>query len=201
MNKDYFISLKDFIKKERETKNIYPPAGKIFTAFDYSFDNISIVILGQDCYHGKNQAHGLAFSCLSEIPPSLNNIYKELVSDLGINKPTHGDLTKWAEQGVFLLNTILTVEESKPLSHQNRGWENFTLEVLNQISDKQDIVFMLWGNNAKSYLDKIKNKNNLFLTSGHPSPLSYRYFAGNRHFSKTNEFLISKNKNPIDWSL
>ena len=203
--KDYFSKLKDIIDKEYDCKTIFPPKDMIFRALDLcDYDDVKVVILGQDPYHEVNQANGLAFSVTKEvkIPPSLVNIYKELKDDLGIEIANHGDLTKWAKQGVLLLNNVLTVEEGKANSHKGLGWETFTLNVIRYLNERdKPLVFILWGKNAiekKKYIDD----HHLVLTSVHPSPLSaYRGFFGSKPFSKTNEFLIANGIEPIDWRI
>ena len=198
----YYRVLDKFIKKEYQTKTIFPIKEEIFNAFEMcSFSNTKVIILGQDPYHNLNQAHGLAFSVLrgNKIPPSLRNIYYELESDLGIKPPSHGELTSWAEEGVLLLNAILTVEHNSPLSHKGQGWETFTDNIIRQLDiDNRPKVFVLWGNNAKAKKVLIKNKKHLILTSSHPSPLSARHsFFGSRVFSKINAFLRKTNQKEI----
>lgn len=204
-NKSYYRDLMDFIEKEELTHDILPPKGYRLSCFNLTpYKDVKVVILGQDPYHNYNQAHGLAFSVLNDkYPPSLKNIYKELVSDLGIKYPLTGDLSSWAKQGVFLLNTVLTVRAHEPLSHQKKGWEVFTLEAIKEINKKEDsVVFILWGNHAirfSKYIDDTKHK---IITSVHPSPLSARRgFFGSKPFSKTNEYLKSFGYDPIDWDL
>jgi uracil-DNA glycosylase len=204
--KEYFKKLKTFVNHAYQTKTIYPPINDVYNAFKWTpMDQVKVVILGQDPYHGEHQAHGLCFSVQkgNKIPPSLKNIFKELYDDLGIKPPTHGDLTAWAKQGVLLLNTILTVEEHKPLSHKNKGWEIFTNEVIKKLNrDNHPKVFLLWGNNAKSKASMIDNKHHLVLTASHPSPLGARYsFFGSKPFSKTNTFLRQHNIQEIDWRI
>ena len=205
-NKTYFKELKNFIENEYESKTIFPEKEDIFNAFKYClFSDVKLIIIGQDPYHNFNQSHGLAFSVLkgNKIPPSLRNIYKELNSDLGIDTPIHGELTSWAKQGVLLLNTILTVEAHKPLSHKNKGWEIFTDEVIKILNnDERPKVFVLWGNNAISKSKLIANKNHLIISSSHPSPLSARHsFFGSKVFSKTNDFLIRNGYDKIDFKV
>jgi len=203
--KDYMKDLDQFIEREKKLgKIIYPNKSNFFQAFSLSsLDKIKVVILGQDPYHGENQAHGLCFSVKEgvKIPPSLKNIFKELHSDLNIPIPESGNLNSWASQGVFLLNTTLSVESSRPGSHQNKGWEKFTdrvIEVLNQ--KKENLVFLLWGSFAQKKAIKLDNQKNLILKAPHPSPLSaYRGFLGCRHFSKTNDFLKRNNITEINW--
>lgn len=204
--KPYFIQLKYFLLEEKSKYAVFPPGDKIFNAFDLTpFDKVKVVILGQDPYHGRGQAHGLCFSVNPGIafPPSLVNIFKELKSDLGIMPPASGELSAWAKQGVLLLNTVLTVRESTPESHKNKGWEQFTDYVIKEISDKKEhVVFILWGNNAKAKTQIIDSSKHCILTAAHPSPLSAtRGFFGCSHFSKTNEYLKSKNIEPINWRL
>ena len=205
-NKDYFKSLIDFIKKEYKEKKIYPPQNEVFNAFRYTdFDNIKVVILGQDPYHGPNQAEGLSFSVSNEVlkPPSLKNIFKELESDLGILFPEHNSLKNWAKQGVLLLNAVLTVEEHKPTSHKDKGWEIFTDDVIKIINTKdQPVVFILWGAYARSKKSLITNPKHLIIESAHPSPFSARNgFFGSKPFSRTNEFLKKNNIEEIDWRI
>lgn len=205
MKKDYFIKLQSFVDKEYSTKTIYPPKEMIFNAFKYNdIDKIKVVIIGQDPYFNPNQAHGLCFSVQHGIPEpkSLINIYKELYNDLLINPPMDGNLEGWAEQGVFLLNTILTVEKGKPLSHKNKGWELFTNRVIEELNDDNNPkVFVLWGGEARKLKKIITNDQHLIIESSHPSPLScYNGFFGSKPFSKINKFLIEKNLTPIDWS-
>ena len=204
---DYFRSLVSYVNNERQIgKNIYPPREDVFNAFKLTeFEQIKVVILGQDPYHGKNQAHGLCFSVNKgiRIPPSLKNIYKELESDLNIHAPSHGYLQSWAEQGVFLLNTVLTVEAGKANSHRGKGWETFTDHVIKIISDHANhVVFLLWGSASQKKVSLINQQKHTILTSVHPSPLSaYRGFLGCKHFSKCNEALIQHQQTPIDWQL
>jgi len=207
--KDYMVVLYDFLIEKEENATIYPPKELIFNAFSYvPFEEVKIVIIGQDPYHGKGQSHGLAFSVLPgvPIPPSLRNIYRELSDDLNIDKPKNGCLEQVAKQGVLLLNTVLTVEEKKPGSHQNRGWELFTDRVVQLLLSRKDpLVFMLWGNPAKEKLSKvIENQKHphLILTASHPSFFSAnKGFFGCRHFSKANSFLEKNHKEPIDWEI
>jgi len=206
MRKSYFIELTSFIKAEREKSVIYPPVGKVFTAFDMTpLDEVSVVILGQDPYHGPGQAHGLAFSVLPKVnpPPSLRGIYKELRDDLGVKPVDHGYLMAWAKQGVFLLNTVLTVRQGEPGSHRKLGWETFTSRVIKVLAAREKrIVFLLWGNDAKSKAEMISTEHHVVLASSHPSPLgAYQGFYGCRHFSRTNQALLRKDLAPIDWQL
>lgn len=201
--KDYFKQLAHFVNEQYRTKVCYPPYQDIFNAFRFKdINEIKVVILGQDPYHEIHQAHGLCFSILdgNPLPKSLINIYKELYDDLKITRST-GNLTSWAKQGVFLLNTVLTVEEGKANSHKNHGWEIFTDRVIEELNkDSHPKVFVLWGNDAIKKISLITNPSHLVLTSAHPSPLScYRGFFGSRPFSKINDFLIKNNLTPIDW--
>lgn len=202
----YFSQIKQFLLSEKQAgKTIYPAGSLIFNAFNLTpIEKVKVVILGQDPYHNEGQAHGLCFSVADGVPPppSLENMFKELQNDLGIPPSRHGNLTAWANQGVFLLNAILTVEAHKPASHQKIGWQQFTDAVIQKISDQQEgIVFMLWGNFAKSKIPLIDASKHHILTAGHPSPLSARLFFGCRHFSKANELLEQQGKTPIDWYL
>lgn len=203
-NEPYFINLTDFVRKEYATKTIFPPAGKIFAAFNACpFDKVKVVILGQDPYHDYGQANGLCFSVSDGIPmpPSLINIFKEIRDDLGIEIPSSGNLERWAKQGVLLLNSTLTVEAHRAGSHQGKGWEEFTDEVIMRLAnDRQNLVFMLWGSYAIKKGAFIDRNKHLVLTSPHPSPLSaYRGFFGNKHFSRANEYLIAHGESPIQW--
>ncbi|MFY7672461.1 uracil-DNA glycosylase [Tenacibaculum sp. MEBiC06402] len=203
--KPYFKNLVEFVKDEYTKFTCYPKGSDIFAAFDYcSFDDVKVVIIGQDPYHGIGQANGLCFSVHDGIshPPSLINIFKEIETDLGIPYPESGDLSRWAKQGVLLLNATLTVRAHEAGSHQKKGWEQFTDAVIASISQqKEDVVFLLWGGYAKKKGAKIDKKKHHVLTSGHPSPLSANrgYWFGNKHFSQTNEFLTHKNLSVIDW--
>jgi uracil-DNA glycosylase len=204
--KDYYLKLRQFLKTEYRMKTIYPDMYRIFEALRLtSYQDTKVVILGQDPYHGPNQAHGLAFSVQEgvDIPPSLVNIYKELETDLECYIPNNGCLESWAKQGVLLLNTSLTVIAGQANSHRNAGWEEFTDQIIRLLNDKRTpVVFLLWGNNAKSKSAFITNKRHLVLTSVHPSPLSAsRGFFGCRHFSSTNEFLKGTGQKPIDWQI
>jgi len=203
-DKPYFAALVDFVKREYATKRIFPPAPLIFNAFDQCpLDEVKVVILGQDPYHGPGQAHGLCFSVNDgvEFPPSLINIFKEIERDLHIPVPSTGNLLRWAKQGVLLLNATLTVEAHRACSHQGKGWEVFTDAVIRVLSEKREnLVFMLWGSYAQQKGIQINHSKHLVLRSVHPSPLSaYRGFIGCGHFSEANEFLISKEKTPIQW--
>lgn len=203
---DYFGTLKEFLVDEKNKYTLYPPGNLIFNAFQRTpFDRVKVVILGQDPYHGKGQAHGLCFSVPQGIPkpPSLVNIFKELHSDLGIPIPEHGNLEKWADQGVLLINATLTVRDSQAGSHQKHGWETFTNRVIEVVSqEKSGVVFLLWGRFAQAKESLIDSGKHLILKSAHPSPLSaYNGFFGCRHFSKTNDYLKKQEKNGIDWTL
>lgn len=205
--KPYYKELYNFVVDEYNKEIIYPPADDIFNAFHFTpLSQVKVLILGQDPYHNINQAHGLSFSVLptqKEIPPSLQNIYKELSDDLGCYIPNNGYLKKWADQGVLLLNTVLTVRAHQANSHQNRGWEKFTDAVIEAVN-KQDrpIVYMLWGRPAQSKIAMLNNPKHLILKAPHPSPLSaYRGFFGCRHFSTANDFLSNNGVSPIDWQI
>lgn len=202
--KDYFKNLTTFVKQEYATHKIYPPPKQIFNAFDLcSFDKVKVVILGQDPYHGAGQAHGLCFSVPENIPvpPSLQNIYKEIKDDVGGEIPKHGNLENLAKQGVLLLNATLTVEAGKAASHQGMGWEEFTDSVIKKISDeKEHVVFLLWGNYARAKKELIDQTKHLVLEAAHPSPFSaYSGFFGCKHFSKTNEYLKKHGTEEIRW--
>jgi uracil-DNA glycosylase len=200
----YFIELTEFVRQEYSTKQIFPPGKLIFHAFDQStFEQTKVVILGQDPYHGPGQAHGLCFSVPDGVdqPPSLQNIFREISQDVGVPTPTSGNLDRWASQGVLLLNATLTVQANRAGSHQNHGWERFTDRVIRILADeKEHLVFMLWGSFAQKKGDFIDKNRHLVLTSPHPSPLSsYRGFFGNKHFSRTNSYLIQNGIEPIKW--
>ena len=203
--KSYFKDLVEFVKNEYSKNTCYPKGSDIFAAFDYcSFDDVKVVILGQDPYHGPNQANGLCFSVKDGIahPPSLINIFKEISTDLNKAYPKSGNLEMWAKQGVLLLNATLTVRAHEAGSHQKKGWETFTDEVIKQISNnKEHVIFLLWGGFAKKKAKLIDKKKHFILESGHPSPLSANrgYWFGNQHFSKTNEILLSKGFKAINW--
>lgn len=204
--KDYFKNIAMFINKEYREKTIFPPKSNILRAFKLTdYDNVKVVILGQDPYHGINEANGLAFSVSKgvRLPPSLQNVYKELYNDLGITVSTNGDLEKWAREGVLLLNSVFTVEKDKPASHKNIGWEQFSDEVIKKVNEKNTpVVFILWGNFAKSKAKYITNPIHLVITSPHPSPFSaYSGFFGSKPFSRTNEFLRKNNIKEIDWKI
>ena len=201
--KEYFRNLMDFVKKEYKTKTIYPKQSDVFNAFRYTdFNDVKVVILGQDPYHGESEAHGLSFSVLEgvQMPPSLRNIFKELYDDIGVKRNTT-DLTNWAKQGVLLLNSIMTVVKDKPLSHKDKGWEIFTDRIIELLGEREEpMVFILWGSFARSKKELIKNKKHLILESVHPSPLSAsRGFFGSKPFSKTNQFLEKNNIKKIEW--
>ncbi len=202
---DYKRKLFGWLDNEYKTKIIYPPKQLIFNALNLvPINNVKVVIIGQDPYHTKGQADGLAFSCHNGTPqPSLKNIFKEIADDLHIEMSGNTDLTAWAKQGVLLLNTSLTVVEHQPASHANELWHTFTTEVVKILNElNQPIVFMLWGSHAKSFLPLLNNPNHLILTSAHPSPFSaYNGFFGNHHFSKCNAFLVEHNLTPIDWRI
>jgi uracil-DNA glycosylase len=203
-DKPYFEQLTAFVRNEYSTKTIYPPGNLIFNAFDSCpFDNVKVVIIGQDPYHGPGQAHGLCFSVNDGVsfPPSLENIFKEIERDLGIPAPKTGNLSRWANQGVLLLNATLTVRANQAASHQGKGWETFTDAVIRILSEKcEHIVFMLWGNYAQQKGAVIDTKKHLVLKTVHPSPLSaYRGFIGCGHFSAGNKYLMDNGKKPINW--
>lgn len=206
-DKPYYRKLRAFLKSEYTQRTIFPPMNDIFNALRYtSYENTRVVILGQDPYHGYGQAHGLCFSVKTGIqpPPSLQNIYKEIESDTGVkNDMSYGELTSWAKQGVLMLNTVLTVREGCANSHKGMGWEIFTDRVISELNKKQTpVVFLLWGANARRKAEIINNPIHIKLCCAHPSPLSaYNGFFGCRHFSKTNEILISSGQTPIDWKL
>lgn len=202
--KPYFLGIKNFLLQEKAAGNVvYPQGSLIFNAFNLTpFNAVKVVILGQDPYHNEGQAHGVSFSVPNgvAIPPSLRNIYKELHADIGMPVPRIGNLEGWAKQGVFLLNAILTVRAGAAASHQKIGWENFTNAVISTLSEhRTGIVFLLWGNFAKSKQALIDTSKHYVLTAGHPSPLSERHFSGCRHFSKTNDLLLQQGLLPIEW--
>lgn len=202
--KPYYLNLRKFLVQEYKTKTIYPHMNNIFNALKYTdYKDVKVVILGQDPYHQPNQAHGLCFSVLKGVnpPPSLQNMYKEIHAEYGYPIPSHGELTYWAEQGVLMMNTVLTVRESQPNSHKGMGWEIFTDNVISLLNLRPEpMVFLLWGANARAKKKIITNPNHLVLESAHPSPLSaYNGFFGNGHFKKANEFLKSKGMAEIDW--
>ena len=202
--KPYFAQLTNFVRNEYKTKKIFPPGNMIFSAFDHCpFDKVKVVIIGQDPYHNDGQAHGLCFSVNTgvDFPPSLINIFKEIERDLGKPMPTSGNLERWADQGVLLLNATLTVQAHSAGSHQGRGWETFTDAVIRKVAqEKEHVVFMLWGNYAQQKGAVVDGQKHLVLKSVHPSPLSaYRGFIGCGHFSTANNYLISNGLNPINW--
>ena len=203
-NKDYFIKLTDFVRGEYLSgKTVFPEPKNIFNAFNLCpLNQVKVVIIGQDPYHEPGQAHGLCFSVLppTPLPPSLQNIYKEIESDIGRKSKTNGDLTSWATQGVLLLNSTLTVQAHLAASHAGRGWEQFTDAVIRVLSTRENIVYILWGSFAQKKASFVDENKNLILKSAHPSPLSaYRGFFGNHHFSRANDYLIQCGKTPIDW--
>ena len=205
-NKEYYLNLRNFLAYEYKNYKIHPDMYDIFNALKYTaYEDVKVVLLGQDPYHGVNQAHGLCFSVQKGVaqPPSLKNIFKELQEDLGCRIPNHGNLTKWANEGVLMLNTVLTVREGNANSHANKGWEKLTDSIICKLNEsKKPIVFLLWGRNAQSKMNLITNPNHLILKCAHPSPLSaYNGFYGCRHFSKTNDFLIKNGFKPIDWQI
>ncbi len=204
--KPYFNALTDFVKKEYKHYHCLPKGKDIFNALEYTpFDNVKVVIMGQDPYPTPGHAHGLCFSVQEQVkpfPPSLINIFKEIQTDVGQDFPDNGSLVRWAKQGVLLLNTVLTVRAGQPRSHQGKGWEIFTNEIIRKISEqKENVVFMLWGGDAKKKKKLIDTDKHFILESGHPSPLSANrgYWFGNKHFSKANNFLQSKGIKPISW--
>ena len=206
-HKPYYRELYQFIREEYTTKIIYPPAEDIFNAFHFTpLSKVKVLILGQDPYHNDHQAHGLSFSVppdQKDIPPSLQNIYKELQDDLGCRIPNNGYLKKWADQGVLMLNTVLTVRAHQANSHQGKGWEQFTDAVISAVNEQdRPIVYMLWGRPAQSKIPMLHNPKHLILKAPHPSPLSaYRGFFGCRHFSQANQFLSEHGVEPIDWQI
>lgn len=203
---EYFLRLKNFLITEKVEQTIFPPSSQIFSAFNHTpFPDVKVVILGQDPYHGPGQANGLSFSVSPgiKIPPSLKNIYKEIEQELSLPMPHTGDLSKWADQGVLLLNAVLTVRQKQPGSHQKRGWEHFTDAVIKKISDqKSGVVFLLWGNFARSKKTLIDANKHHILEAPHPSPFSaHTGFFGCGHFSKTNDILLKQGQKPIDWKV
>lgn len=204
--KDYFLRLTETLKEEYETKTIYPKKEDVFNALKFTpYEKVKVLLLGQDPYHGEGQAHGFAFSVQKGIqkPPSLVNMFKELESDIDVKAPSHGCLLDWAEQGVLLLNTVLTVREGEPNSHKKLGWVTFTDRIISILNDREDpVIFLLWGRNAIEKLPFITNSRHFVLSTVHPSPLSAsRGFFGCRHFSKVNEILTRLGKTPIDWKI
>ncbi len=209
VKKPYIADLKQYLEQEvKEGKVVYPPMDEVFAAFRYApFEKVKVVIVGQDPYHGPNQAEGLCFSVKPgiKIPPSLKNIYRELIEDVGITMPTHGSLVSWAKQGVLLLNATLTVRQGEPKSHYGHGWETFTDKVIGELSKREDpLVFLLWGRSAAekcdTILDRCEHPHAVF-KAAHPSPYSAENFFGCRHFSKANECLAKWGKEPIDWQV
>ena len=203
---EYFQSLSAFLREEYRTKTIYPVREDVFNAFEYTpYETCKVVILGQDPYHEPNQAHGLCFSVRKGValPPSLRNIYAELHADVGCAIPEHGCLVDWARQGVFLLNTTMTVRQGAAASHVGKGWETFTDHTIMKLNEKKEpLVFILWGSNARSKKKLITNKHHFIIESAHPSPLScYRGFNGSRPFSRCNDFLIQHGIKPVDWQI
>lgn len=204
--KDYYIKLRAFLQKEYANETVLPPKEDVFTAFKTtSFKETKVVVLGQDPYHGQGQSHGLAFSVKPgvRVPPSLRNMYKELEASTDFKMPNSGYLLEWAQQGVLLLNTVLTVREAEPNSHRKKGWENFTDHIIKLLNEREDpVIFILWGNNAKEKQAMITNPQHHILTAFHPSPLSAsRGFFGCNHFVKVNEILKQENKEPIRWQI
>ncbi len=203
--KEYYLKLREFLKEEYSTRRIYPPMGDIFNALRYtSYENTKVVIIGQDPYHGEGQAHGLCFSVGKTVdkPPSLKNIFKELQSEYGMAEPPTGELIGWAKQGVLLLNATLTVREGAAASHKGRGWEILTDRIIEEVNKKSEpVVFLLWGNNARSKKSLVTNPRHLVLECAHPSPLSaHAGFFGCGHFKRANEFLARCGRDEIDWS-
>jgi len=204
--KDYFTELQDFLEEEYNNHKIYPKKNDIFTALKWtSYENTNVVIFGQDPYHNENQAHGLAFSVQKgiDVPPSLQNIYKELNRELGLYIPNNGYLEKWAKQGVLLLNSSLTVRDGEANSHKGRGWEKLTDKITQLLNErKRTVIFLLWGNDAKKKEELITAPQHIILTAAHPSPLSAsRGFFGCNHFAEVNKMLVSMNRKPIDWQI
>lgn len=205
-NSEKYVKFSEWLNNEYNTQTIYPKPENVFNALNIvPYDKVKVVIIGQDPYHGVNQAHGLSFSVEKDvnIPPSLRNIYKEMEGDMGCYVPNNGNLTKWAKQGVLLLNSVLTVRAGSPNSHKGKGWEQITSKVVELLNDREEpVIFMLWGGNAKALCKNI-NSRHLVLTSVHPSPMSANQggWFGCKHFSKANEFLIKNNKTPIDWQI
>lgn len=201
--KQYWENLTSFVRSQYQTKKVYPPPKKIFRAFDLCpLDSVKVVIVGQDPYHGNGQANGLSFAVEEDVslPPSLKNIFTEIKNDLGVTPTTDGDLSRWAKQGVLMLNSVLTVAAGQPASHKGKGWELFTDAVIQSLNDhKKHVVYMLWGRYAQTKGEVIDRKNNLVLTSAHPSPYSVTRFYGQRHFSQCNQYLEKHDLEPIDW--
>ncbi|MDQ0207117.1 uracil-DNA glycosylase [Alkalicoccobacillus murimartini] len=206
LEKPYYLELREFLKSEYGSQTVYPPMDDLFNALHFTdFPDVKVVILGQDPYHGPCQAHGLSFSVQPGVksPPSLRNIFKELNSDLGHESPDHGSLITWAEQGVLLLNTVLTVRKGEPASHKGKGWEHFTNRVIDCLNDREKpVCFLLWGKHAQEKGARVTNAQHMVLTAPHPSPFSaHRGFFGSRPFSTINEWLTNQNRNPINWQL
>ena len=206
MEKDYYKRLREFLIEEYKTRTIYPEMDDIYNALRYTdYRDVKVMLLGQDPYHGRNQAHGFAFSVQEDvrIPPSLLNIYKELNNDLGYPIPNHGNLKKWADEGVLLLNAVFTVREGEPNSHKGQGWERLTDRIIELVNEKEEpVVFILWGGNARKKKKLIDTSKHFVVESVHPSPLSsYRGFFGSKPFSKTNDFLEKVGNKPIDWKI
>lgn len=206
LESENFAQLRAFLKEEYASQTIFPPAEEVFSALKATdYDKVKVLLLGQDPYHGAGQAHGFAFSVKKGVktPPSLQNIYKELQTDLGCTIPTHGNLLEWAEQGVLMLNTVLTVREGQPNSHKGKGWEELTDSIIRHLDARESpVVFLLWGANAKTKLPLIHGMQHLVLAAPHPSPLSaWQGFFGCRHFSKANAFLQAAGQTPIDWQI
>ncbi|MCA1055042.1 uracil-DNA glycosylase [Rossellomorea aquimaris] len=204
LQKEYYLNLREWLKNEYETKNTHPSMDDVFNAFHYTaYHDVKVVLLGQDPYHGPNQAEGLSFSVKKgvKLPPSLRNMYKELEADIGCSIPRHGSLVKWAKQGVLLLNTVLTVEEGKAHSHRGNGWETFTDRVITLLNEREEpMVFLLWGKPAQGKRALIDESKHGVITAPHPSPLSaHRGFFGSRPYSRANQFLKEKGLEPIDW--
>ncbi len=205
-SKEYYLELRKKLAAEYKTRTVYPAMENIFNALKYtSYEDVKVLLLGQDPYHGPGQAHGLCFSVQKGVdkPPSLKNMFKELKSDLDIDAPSHGCLTDWAKQGILLLNTVLTVREGEPNSHKNLGWITFTDKVIELLNEREaPVIFVLWGKNAQDKLPLITNSRHFVLMAAHPSPLSAsRGFLGCKHYSKINEILESIGKKPIDWHI
>lgn len=205
VEKDYFRALSRFIAAERAMKKVFPPDDDVFRALELTPpSNVKVVLLGQDPYHDDGQAHGLCFSVASPTkpPPSLKNIFRELGTDVGIDPPNHGDLSSWAERGVLLLNTVLTVVAHEPTSHKNKGWEQFTDAIIKSVSDRPNpVVFCLWGNHAKAKAKLVDPTRHVVIEGAHPSPLSAKKFFGSKPFSAINAALMARGREPIDWAL
>ena len=205
-SKQYFIKLETFVEEERKSQKIYPPKDQVFTAFDLTpFEDVKVLLLGQDPYHGPDQAHGLSFSVREgiKIPPSLRNIYKEMESDVGCSVPKHGYLIPWAKQGVMMLNAVLTVRHKSANSHKNKGWEKFTDAVIKKLNDRDEqVIFLLWGGYAKKKADLIDTNRHKIISAPHPSPFSARTgFFGSKPFSKINSLLEEAGHQPVNWQL